>query len=260
MAASFPNSRKRAVILFANHPTTDAARKKLSKNVRQSEKILRAMQHHVFTVLGKAKEEFDFQLIIATDQMSTHLQPAGADESAVKLVRQCGKDFGERIGGVLHNVFEDGYSKVVIVGNDCIDLSAEVIRESFRLLEDRDVVLGPAEDGGVYLMGFSGFDEPLFRDVPWCSGKVFSRLLENSRSSGKRTAMLELLPDIDSEKQLLRWCNESIQKRIPVLRIILEVIHLRKFTAGHQIPFIVKNHRRKELWQKSPPPCLSVAT
>ncbi|MFT4550627.1 MAG: rSAM/selenodomain-associated transferase 1 [Verrucomicrobiales bacterium] len=128
--------------------------------------------------------------------------------SVSRYVPQADGDLGARLGGAFAAGFDAGFEKVAAIGTDCVDLGLEGIRHCWRSLEEHDVVFGPADDGGYYLVGLKSVCARLFTEVPWSH----ERTLEVSRgvaaSEGLSVAELEVLSDVDEIEQ---W--EDIQRR-----------------------------------------------
>ena len=118
---------------------------------------------------------------------------------------QVGRDLGER----MHNAFEkklQHYGKVLIVGVDSPFFPPKIFDEAFDALDSHDVVLGPAEDGGYYLIGMKELLPEIFSNIPWGASSVLARTL---RTLAIRRVML-LAPafDIDEPKDLERFKSE----------------------------------------------------
>ena len=75
---------------------------------------------------------------------------------------QSGTDLGERMYQAFQQGFATGYEQVCIIGSDCYELTEQIIQQAFEKLELTDVVIGPAEDGGYYLLGMKGLHETIF--------------------------------------------------------------------------------------------------
>lgn len=121
---------------------------------------------------------------------------------------QEGHDFGERLYHAFQKVFDKGYSNVIAIGNDTPSLKTRTLRLAARRMEseEHNVVLGPAADGGTYLIGLSraAFDPELFRGIPWCSGRDHETLFERTRENGANVLVLSTLDDVDDHRDLLR--------------------------------------------------------
>ena len=109
--------------------------------------------------------------------------------------KQEGEDLGVRMQHAFNNSFKAGYEKVIIVGSDVIDLKQRHIDEAFNALDVNDVVIGPAEDGGYYLLGMKELLTPVFQNKNWGTSTVKKDTLNDL--SNKKIALLEMLNDID---------------------------------------------------------------
>ncbi|MGB3617853.1 MAG: TIGR04282 family arsenosugar biosynthesis glycosyltransferase [Catalinimonas sp.] len=115
-------------------------------------------------------------------------------------------DLGDRMRTAFEVAFREGHERVVIVGSDCPGLTTGVLESAFEALGTHDVVLGPAEDGGYYLLGMKHLHPELFADKPWSTPQV----LANTRADLIRLALthheLPPLNDVDEATDLpLGW-------------------------------------------------------
>lgn len=115
---------------------------------------------------------------------------------------QCGKDLGERMNHAFASVFEMGYARAVIIGADCPELNAGIIMNAFAFLNLNDVVIGPANDGGYYLLGMKQHYSELFKDIHWSTHTVFEDTVTICKENSIRYSLLPLLHDVDEEKDL----------------------------------------------------------
>ena len=122
-------------------------------------------------------------------------------------------DLGARMEGAFRDAFSRGAERVVLVGTDCPGLEAPVMRAAFAALRRKEVVLGPATDGGYWLIGLRRPAPELFTDMPWSTGSVFERTRDRARSLGLSVHFLETLPDVDRPEDLPVW--EEARKRSP---------------------------------------------
>ena len=93
------------------------------------------------------------------------------------------------------NGFASGYKKVLIIGSDLYDLTAKTVDEAFTKLDDNDVVIGPAEDGGYYLLGMNLLHEKVFKNKDWGTESVRKDTLKDLTS--KKVFLLPTLNDVD---------------------------------------------------------------
>lgn len=117
---------------------------------------------------------------------------------------QEGKDLGERMKNAFLTSFAAGYGKTLIIGSDTPDLTGEVVAEGFERLERGGTVIGPAHDGGYYLIGFrsDAFLPAVFKDIPWSTDEVFTATLQIFRHAGSDVSVLPPWRDIDTSVDL----------------------------------------------------------
>ena len=119
-------------------------------------------------------------------------------------------DLGRRMARAFEDAFRDSKKAAVIVGSDIPAISADIIEQAFETLQKNDLVLGPACDGGYYLIGLKNtipaeIYTRLFESVNWGTGEVLSKTLQAARESGLRFIMLESLADVDRPADLHHW-------------------------------------------------------
>jgi hypothetical protein len=115
---------------------------------------------------------------------------------------QHGEDLGGRLRQAFADSFEAGHQRVIIIGADCPALSAAVMEQAFGELAQADVVLGPARDGGYYLVGLRAPLPALFSRIDWGTGKVLSQTRRNAALLRASVTMLEELADVDRPEDL----------------------------------------------------------
>jgi rSAM/selenodomain-associated transferase 1 len=121
------------------------------------------------------------------------------------LPQQYGADLGQRLQAAFHRCFEDGADKVVVVGTDCPGLSVPLIQRAFEGLDRAPVVLGPARDGGYYLIGLTRPQPRLFEEIPWGTPQVFTETANRARELSLSPALLTPLDDVDRPEDLAVW-------------------------------------------------------
>jgi uncharacterized protein len=124
-----------------------------------------------------------------------------SDEVFLKAL-QGGGSLGDKMKAAFKQGFDSGYSSIIIIGTDCYELTSAIINEAFRGLEDNDIVLGPAKDGGYYLLGMKTLHSVLFENKIWSSDTVFTDTLKDCRNLSLRVHLLQTLTDIDNFKDL----------------------------------------------------------
>lgn len=120
-------------------------------------------------------------------------------------------DLGDRMRRAVRSALAEGSEghRVCVIGTDAPDVDGAVVEDAFALLEkDRDVVLGPAADGGYYLIGVDEDRPALFRDMPWSTAEVLQTTRDRIRTAGLEWAELPTLADVDDLADL-----ESLRDR-----------------------------------------------
>jgi len=121
---------------------------------------------------------------------------------ANRYTEQVNGDLGDRLARAFAVAFDKGHGPVVIVGADCPTLAAQHLAAAFRALADHDLVLGPATDGGYYLIGMDRLRTGLFADIPWSTATVLQATMAKAQTFGLHHHLLETLPDVDRPADL----------------------------------------------------------
>ena len=117
------------------------------------------------------------------------------DATIFQKHQQFGEDLGLRMLHAFKNGFKAGYEKVIIIGSDLYDLTSETIENAIIALENNEVVIGPAEDGGYYLLGMNSLEEKIFKNKDWGTETVRKDTLEDLKD--KKVFLLGELNDVD---------------------------------------------------------------
>lgn len=116
---------------------------------------------------------------------------------------QHGIDLGERMQNAFKQGFQDGYERIVLIGSDLPDITESQINAGLQELRTKDVVFGPAEDGGYYLVGFSKFHDFVFQNKPWSQDNLLEETLAELKQNRVTFSTLETLNDIDTFEDLI---------------------------------------------------------
>jgi len=190
------------LIIFTRYPETGSVKTRLIPALGQegAQRLHREMAEYTLKQACKAGIDIEVRF-------------TGGDHRLMK--KWLGREFyyrkqdGDTLGEKLHNAFADAFSggkgKVVIIGTDCPGLAEAHIKKAFHLLERADLILGPALDGGYYLVGLRRACENLFQGIHWGSEKVCRQTLETARQMNLKTELLEKLADVDRPADLSAW-------------------------------------------------------
>ena len=140
-------------------------------------------------------------------------------ESDKKFVQK-GKDLGIRMQNAFQNGFEEGYKNILLIGSDLPDISKKIIASGFESLAKNDVVFGPAEDGGYYLIGMSKMNTSIFEDKPWSHPELLSITLSQLKEQQQSVGLIETLNDIDTFEDLI---GSQFYKNNPKIKEIIEL-------------------------------------
>ena len=192
---------KEAVIIFVRNPERGKVKTRLAKEIGD----YNALQ--VYIKLLRHTKDITAELTATKFVFSTGLLsfpwPASFNEI------QSPGDLGVKMSRAFQSVFSKGYSRVLIIGSDCLELTKGHIENAFAALNKNDIVIGPATDGGYYLLGMKKLHEQLFENKSWSTEKVFKETMESVNLSGLCVFVLECLADIDTAKDLpLDWKKE----------------------------------------------------
>ncbi|WP_343330615.1 TIGR04282 family arsenosugar biosynthesis glycosyltransferase [Polaribacter staleyi] len=123
------------------------------------------------------------------------------DANIFQKHQQVGEDLGIRMLNAFKNGFDAGYEKVMIIGSDLYDLSSENIEKAFTALDKNEVVIGPAIDGGYYLLGMNSLHSSVFKNKKWGTETVRQDTLNDLKKQSVK--LLELKNDIDVYEDIL---------------------------------------------------------
>jgi len=105
----------------------------------------------------------------------------------------------------LKEQLDSGSTAALLMGSDCLELSPQILHAAEKALDESDLVLAPALDGGYTLIGCRKVESELFSNILWSTGEVLEKTLVNARKSGLTTSLLESMRDIDTLEDLRHY-------------------------------------------------------
>ena len=188
---------KNLLLIFTRNPELGKAKTRLAKTVGDET----ALEIYKFLL----KRTRDVSAKVTSDKAvyySVHIRENDIWDAAIfQKYQQVGEDLGIRMLHAFKNGFEAGYEKVMIIGSDLYDLSAKNIENAFTALDENEVVLGPALDGGYYLLGMNSLHAAVFKNKEWGTATVRKDTLDDLKD--KKVKLLAVKNDIDVYEDIL---------------------------------------------------------
>jgi rSAM/selenodomain-associated transferase 1 len=195
--------KKRGLILFTKSPAADNVKTRLSSVLSKEERSAL-----LASLIGQTVER-----IRQVRDCDIFISYAGGGEwferFSLPMFAQEGEGLGERMRLAMERLFRAGYAEVALVGADIPMLDAGIIEEAFALLGKTDVVLGPALDGGYYLVASKRPAPEIFTGIVWSTPTVLKETLEAAGRAGLATALGRLLRDLDTPDDLSHYSPYS---------------------------------------------------
>ena len=132
------------------------------------------------------------------------LPPASTRDARFSYHIQADGDLGSRMADALSFVLSL-HQKALIIGSDCPGLTPEILDAGYRSLDEKDIVLGPADDGGYYLLGCIELHPALFANIKWSTPSVLDQTIEKIKEANLSYCLLEKLHDIDTAEDWNRF-------------------------------------------------------
>lgn len=195
------------LLIFAKNPIQGHVKTRLAATVgsKLALDIYTRLLKHTFTVCEPLQ-------VIKTVFFTSSLEgtPGQPPASFYKKLQE-GNLLGERMANAFSDAFQGGATRAVVIGTDCPGLSTEILRRAYQALDEVDVVIGPAQDGGYYLLGIKRSIPALFSNIPWSTEHVLQQTLNQCKQLTLTYQLLPLLNDVDEEQDLpyLKLINDD---------------------------------------------------
>jgi rSAM/selenodomain-associated transferase 1 len=194
--------KKEVVLVFQKNEVLGKVKTRLAAGVgeEQALEIYRQLLAKTYLALRDISVSF-------TTYFSEFIPDNPIHSTENKLVQE-GQDLGERMKNAFAENFELGIEKVVLIGTDCPSLEGIHLSQAFEALDQSDLVLGPARDGGYYMIGMKRRADFLFEGITWSTELVLSQTLALAAAQGMQTSLLPVLEDIDTLEDWERYCSQ----------------------------------------------------
>lgn len=190
---------KNLLILFAKNPVKGQVKTRLALELGDAKtlKVYLKLLDYTINVLSQ----------IQGIDIKIYYSEFLPQESKFPTCMQSKGDLGEKMLKAFKENFKQEYKKIVIIGSDCPKLTTSHIYDSFQKLEEKPVVIGPAEDGGYYLLGMNFLCESIFEDKPWSTSELLDHTIHTMLEKQIAYSLLEVLDDIDTLQDLKKHPN-----------------------------------------------------
>lgn len=199
------SAETRRLIIYAKCPLPGQAKTRLGRAIGMEVAAgvyARLLYGYLLDVVATRPAEADIELSVA-DAADVAFYADAFPE--IRVVPQVGADLGERMLCSFRDAFHNGVTQVVLTGSDIPGLTGAHVSDAFAALAAHDVVLGPATDGGYYLIGMNAPGADLFSDMAWSTADVLTHTLSRAASRGLSVQQVARLSDIDHESEFRIW-------------------------------------------------------
>lgn len=203
-------SVENVLMIFVKYPEVGKVKTRLAKALGD-DTAARLHRHMAEDIIHRLKRCHEYRTVVffhPPGRESDMREWLGGD---LYYIRQSGQDLGERLANAFNVVLRSGARHAVVIGSDCPDVSQEVVMRAFQHLNENDVVIGPARDGGYYLLGLSRYIPGVFSSIDWSTERVFNQTIERVRELNLSFTILEALGDVDEPSDLPRAIIESLR-------------------------------------------------
>ena len=205
-------ARQRHVVVFARAPELGAVKTRLASDIGHAHAL------QVYRILGA--RAIAAACAVPDARVEVHFTPSTGRALVVDWLRkivagpaelftQVEGSLGDRMAAAIEGALARGAQAVAVIGTDCPALDAAVIDRALAAVEGADVALGPADDGGYYLVAVRAHHPALFTGIPWSSPDTLRCTLDAAQRAGLRVALLDTLMDVDTGEDLRRWREEA---------------------------------------------------
>ncbi|KPK00686.1 MAG: hypothetical protein AMJ60_00040 [Desulfobacterales bacterium SG8_35] len=198
------------LIVFTRYPEPGTTKTRLAKALgyRGAAEIQKKLTEHTLAQIRQLMQFHPLDVCVSynggsLEEIQTWLGPD------LKYQDQGSGDLGRRMESAFARAFTLEYERIVLVGTDCPGLQARHMAEAFAELHHKDLVIGPATDGGYYLVGLSRNEKILFEKIPWGTDAVLAKTLKIAAQKGLSAGLLETLSDVDRPEDLKHFNHYS---------------------------------------------------
>lgn len=187
---------KNLILIFTRNPELGKVKTRLAATIGDENALEIYIQLLEHTKKVALETTYDKRVLYSEEINHTDMWEATSFQKKL----QVGVDLGVRMYNAFQGGFEDGYEKIVIIGSDLIALESSDIDKAMQKLDENDIVIGPAEDGGYYLLGMKNIPDNIFKNKEWGTDTVLKDTLLDIASLNYH--LLEEKNDIDTYEDI----------------------------------------------------------
>lgn len=191
---------KNALIIFIKYPQPGKVKTRLAKGIGGEKSVL--LYRMFVDALLKRTAPGNFQRMVFYSPANKKNEIAKWLGEDIRIYPQRGGALGDRLLKAFDFAFKNGAEKVIAIGSDSPLLDNALINRAFRCLRNKEIVVGPAFDGGYYLIGLSSLEKSLFQGISWGTEKVFKQTMEKIREKKKSHEILSVHFDVDRKEDI----------------------------------------------------------
>jgi rSAM/selenodomain-associated transferase 1 len=191
------------LLIFARHPELGRVKTRLAAGIGAAAAlaVYQELLEHTYTATAGVAAHKTVWLAEAPTQPNALPEQWSRYEQKLQVPG----DLGQKMQAAFSHAFLHEASAAVIIGTDCPGLTEALLTEAYVALATHDVVIGPAEDGGYYLLGMNELYGELFSSKSWSTDSVLAHTLADAARLGLRVAQLPTLRDVDDAADLAAW-------------------------------------------------------
>jgi len=206
-----PKGFRERLIVFTRYPEPGTTKTRMIPKLgaEGAAELQRQMTGHIISTVRQLANRRQLPVEIRFDGGSKKLMQQWLGDDFFYRIQGEG-DIGRRMQCAFADGFQNGYEAIVLVGSDIPGITTDILQRAFDGLQSKDLVLGPADDGGYYLIGmhadpFSRAASRLFGGISWGTDKVLSQTLDAARNLQFRVLLIDTLVDVDRPEDLVFW-------------------------------------------------------
>ena len=240
---------KNALICFLKYPEPGHVKTRLAVDISPelAAELYTFLAERIITEVFTIEQRYDILLYVDPSHPISRFQEWLGDQWTYKT--QSGGDLGHRMDMAITDCFKAGYDRVMIIGSDCVGMDETFIGEAFDALDSHDLVLGPAGDGGYYLLAMSEQQSWLFKDMPWSTDQVLPATLDRIEARELKVHQLEEKLDVDTADDLDRFRKSLPEEHFlarKIDQIVLDAIS-RVGSDGENLDLLSPDHYRTQV-------------